>query len=91
VPLSQYPTNGPVITALVIDRTERLWVRLWAPAAERAATWIIFDAEGRATARVQMPVTTLFADAGVDYLLVRELDELDVASVRVYTIRSPER
>ncbi len=87
VPLQQYSRRGPLITSLVLDRLERLWIKQWAPASATVAQWIVFDNVGRPLGRLSAPVSLNFVDADAERLVARVRGDLDVESIVVYAIR----
>jgi hypothetical protein len=76
----------PVIARVRMDRTGRVWVRRWTFDDEPTAEWIVFSVNGQPIARVTLPGTFTFHDAGADYLLGRYTDDDGVQSVRMYRL-----
>ncbi len=76
----------PVIARVRMDRTGRVWVRRWTFDDESTAEWIVFSVNGQPIARVTLPGTFSFHDAGADYLLGRHTDDDGVQSVRMYRL-----
>ena len=76
----------PAYDRLVTDVEGRLWVRHFPRVGAEAATWIVFGADGEQMGRLELPLRATLLDAGPDWVLVSEADELDVPTVRVYPV-----
>jgi hypothetical protein len=68
------------------DRSGNLWVSDYDDPTGPAGRWTIYDPEGRVLARIVLPERFDPYDAGDDWVLGREMDELDVETVRIYEI-----
>jgi hypothetical protein len=98
VPPDQRPATGetqkailmadvvPPYGAIAVDRSGNLWVQDY-PGLSDDQRWSIFDADGARIARVVLPRRFTPYDIGEDWILGRELAELDVEHVRLYAIR----
>jgi hypothetical protein len=75
------PAHGNII----VDRTRRIWVQDY-PGMSEDQRWSIYDADGELIARLRLPGSFTVYDAGKDWVLGKELDELDVEHVRLYSI-----
>jgi hypothetical protein len=89
--IESFPRNRTAISGMAIDRGGRLWLKQRSPSDQAVALWVIFDADGTPRAQIKMPASASFADAGADYVLVRQRDELDVESVVLYPVLKPGR
>ena len=84
------PEKVPPYQTMVVDALGFLWIGEYMLPGERARTYTIVDADGRAVGRVTMPVRTAPLDIGRDYLLGLTRDELDVEQLTVWRLRRPE-
>ena len=76
----------PAYGTHTIDRAGNLWVQDY-PDIIDDQRWTVFDSTGARIARIAMPRRFTPYDIGPDWILGRELDELDVEHVRLYAIR----
>ena len=83
--LSEAPRGDwlPLFDALHIDRAARLWAREYGALGE-VAWWQVATVPEGVVARVPLPSGAVLLDAGDDYVLVLERDELGVEMVRMY-------
>ncbi|MEX0891335.1 MAG: hypothetical protein WEB88_04125 [Gemmatimonadota bacterium] len=81
------PETLPPVTGLVATQDGRIWVRREEPAAGEPARWEVFDAQGQAIGRLQLPAAQQVQAAAGDRLVVLEHDELDVPYLVVYRIQ----
>ena len=82
-------TDVPAYGTLMVDRGGNLWLQDYPDLAEHQR-WTVFDSTGARIARVAMSRRFTPYDIGPDWILGRELDELDVEHVRLYPLRKPE-
>jgi hypothetical protein len=75
----------PPYGAIAVDRSGNLWLQDY-PGLTDDQRWTIYDAEGARVARIVLPPQFTPYDIGPDWILGRELDELDVEHVRLYGI-----
>ena len=75
----------PLFDALLVDQMGRLWVREYGLAGD-LARWQVLEAGRGVVGRIDMPRAWTLLEAGDDFVLVRERDELDVELVRKYGI-----
>jgi len=76
----------PAYGSLLLDAEGNLWVADFANPLRPAGRWTVFGPDGAVLARVQLPERFRVFDIGRDYLLGRELDDLDVEHVRLYPL-----
>jgi hypothetical protein len=63
-----------------------LWVADFDDPTDPPGRWTVYDPEGRVLARIVLPETFELYDAGTDWVLGRERDDLEVEYVRLYRI-----
>jgi hypothetical protein len=80
------PEFMPALGGFVIDRDRRIWVADPDVGTAGPTDWTVFDAEGRRIARIRMPATYRLLDAGTDWIVGIERDDLDVERVTVRPI-----
>lgn len=82
----------PAHASLELGLQGDLWVRDYPRPLEEDPGWMVFDAEGRFECRAWLPFpdTWDIYEIGVDYVLGKEEDELDVEHVRRYALSRPE-
>lgn len=81
--------NGPFVppySSLMLDRTGNLWVSDYPGPFNREGRWTVYAPDGGVLARVQFPERFRPLDIGGDYVLGRELDDLDIEHVRLYPL-----
>jgi hypothetical protein len=71
------PPHGPIIT----DRDGNLWVSDFPDPGTQDADWTVYDADGRALARVALPHRFQPTDVGRDHILGVLRDDMDVEHV----------
>ena len=76
----------PAYDRLLTDRVGNLWVRYFPRTRAQTLDWVVFDSNGSKIGEVSLPLRTTLLEAGADYLLVSELDDFDVPTVRVYAL-----
>ncbi len=81
------PERVPPYQIMIVDALGFLWIGEYMLPGERARTYTIVDADGRAVGRVTMPVRTAPLDIGRDYVLGLTRDELDVERLTLWTLR----
>lgn len=74
----------PAFRDVGADADGRLWVRAFdPPGVERSSPWWLFEADGRALRRVELPESAVLLWASGDRVLLRLRDELDVERVEL--------
>ena len=81
-----YPEYKPALQAMAADRNGHLWVKEWQESGTESERWIVFGAEGGLLAEVDVPRGLRLTDIGEDYTVAVWSSELDVESVRVYSL-----
>ena len=80
-----YPESKPAFRGFETDRAGRLWVQAWT-ANEAVDRWLVFERDGMLTATLAAPSSARLLDAGEDYVLVANRDELDVDTVQLFEL-----
>lgn len=75
------PDYLPAVGAVFVDRADRIWVADADAGVAGPRDWTIVDSEGRRVARIRLPETFRPLDAGTDWVLGSERDDLDVERV----------
>lgn len=83
-----FPAVAPATSGLVIDSNgARVFVEEWRPPwAPGDAAWLVFAADGRMIARLEVPTGLDVLAVSGDLVAGLERDDLDVEHVRVYRI-----
>jgi hypothetical protein len=75
----------PPYGTLAVDRAGNFWLQDY-PGLTVDQRWTIFAADGARVARIVLPRLFTPYDIGEDWILGRELDDLDIEHVRLYAI-----
>jgi hypothetical protein len=74
----------------VAENGDRIWLKEFRrPSDEGPDRWMVLESDGRLTCWVQLPELAQVTDAGPDWALVIERDELDVEYVVQYRVDPP--
>lgn len=65
----EFPPTVPAYTAMMVDRSDNLWLRLFPRSAENTVAWEVFSPDGTPLGRLDLPGTFEVFDIGEDYLL----------------------
>jgi hypothetical protein len=65
----EFPLTVPAYTALLVDRADNLWVRLYPRSEQNLVRWIVFDPAGQELGQLDLPATLAVSDIGTDYIL----------------------
>lgn len=65
----EFPPTVPAYTALLLDRQDNLWVRLFPRSDENLVRWLVFSPEGESVGQLDLPGTLEVHDIGADYIL----------------------
>lgn len=76
----------PPYGSIVTDRAGNLWVEDYDGMTD-APHWTVYDASGERVARIALPADFTPYDIGEDWILGRELDDLEIEHVRLYRLR----
>ncbi len=85
--LEQAPRGDrvPLFDTAYLSDDRTLWLREYVLGSS-TATWQVVAPGGTTIARIEMPADATLFEAGSDYVLLRERDELDVPIVREYPL-----
>lgn len=72
----------PAFASIVVDEVDHVWVRESGMPGDERALWVVFDPDGVALGRIETPRGLDVYQIGVDYVLGRARDELDVEGVQ---------
>lgn len=85
---TEFATTLPAYTALIVDSSDNLWVRMQPPATGETVTWIVFSQSGQELAHIALPQLFQVFEVGNDYVLGAQLDlETGVKTVSVLRLR----
>jgi len=76
----------PPYGTIDVDASRNLWVADFNDPTDPPGRWTIYDPDGAMLARIVLPERFVPFDIGDDWILGRELDDLDVEHVRLYRI-----
>jgi hypothetical protein len=80
------PASLPPYRTIEVDAGGNVWVQEYTVGPDAANTWSIFDPLGRWLGSITLPNGAELIEIGIDYLLTKEEDELDVEYIRVYAL-----
>jgi len=86
----EYPETMPAYTAMQIDDTGHLWLRVFSPPGVNRESWEVFSPDGTWLGTVAVPLGTAVTQIGSDYLLGIHQDELGTEVVRLHRLVRPE-
>lgn len=86
-----FPRELPAYSDLHASADGHLWVRETPMQLGTPHVWSVFGADGRSLGSVELPAPLVVTQVGADWLVGLWRDELDVASVRLYTVELPGR
>jgi hypothetical protein len=87
--LSPLPPTIPPYTRMVVDRDDRLWVRLFPRPPALTVRWLVFDTAGAMVGNVDLPAALEVHDIGPDWVLGLE-PRFEDAALRVREYRLVE-
>ncbi len=80
------PDALPAHGSIQVDASSNLWVEEYDEAGRRGPVWSVFDPRGVWLGSVRLPVGLEVFEIGDDYILGREVDDMEVEYVRVYQV-----
>ena len=89
VPVSEHL---PAFTSMMADALDHLWVEEYEAPGEEVpgVIWCVFDPDGEVLGFVETPEGLLIYEIGVDYILGRVRDEMDVEFIQVWPLERVE-
>ena len=85
----EYPETMPAYTAMQIDDTGHLWLRVFSPPGLNRERWEVFSPDGTWLGTVAVPLGTAVTQIGSDFLLGIYRDELGTEVVRLHRLVRP--
>lgn len=85
------PETMPAFSSLKVDPRGFLWVGRYRPPGETVPAYDVIDPAGSLVAEVSLPVGNRILQIGADFILTRHRDDLDVESVRLFSLERPGR
>lgn len=87
------PDTVPAFSAIVVDETDRLWVRPFSAGIQEQGEveWIVFDADGVPIGLAKLPAPFEPYQIGEHFVLGRWRDRLGVEQIRLYALDPPPR
>ena len=82
-----FPAEMPPYQVLMTDALGYLWVEEYVAPGQDRPTWLVFDPQGHAVARLRTPPRTRVLEIGEDYVLGRSLDDMDVETLTLWPLR----
>lgn len=76
----------PAFSSLQSDPLGYLWVQEYSPRSRGRSLWTVFDSQGRVQGVVEMPVGIEVYEIGIDHVLGKTTDELEVERVRLWPL-----
>jgi hypothetical protein len=80
------PEFVPPYGSMLADASNRLWVADYADPLAPPGRYTVYGEDGGVLARIVLPASFRPYDIGEDWILGRELDELDVEHLRMYRV-----
>lgn len=81
-----FPDRWPSFQSLRVDRLGWVWAELYRPRYDETPHWMVFDPSGVARGTLELPGDLEVHDIGIDYVLGRSQDDLEVEYVRRYRL-----
>jgi hypothetical protein len=81
-----FPDSTPTFRTLAVDPSGNLWVRRWSNVNSTRDQWLVFTADGRLIAKVEMPLGLTILHLGDHAVLALWRDELDLEYVGSFRI-----
>ncbi len=79
----------PAFADLLIDGDQNLWVQEFAAPGATELRWLVFDRDGAFRGIVAVPTELRITDLGTGEVIGVWNDDLDVESVRIYSLQPP--
>lgn len=83
------PETLPAFESLLVDRDGNLWAQSFEVPGAPERTWSVFTPEGRWLGEIRFPDRFRPLEIGVDYVLGRFGDELDVEHIQLWELVKP--
>jgi len=86
----EIPDSMPMISTMLVDGAENLWVQRYMVPSDDHQRWDVFDPRGRWQGTLTFPADLRVMEIGSEYLLGVYRDDLDVEYMRMYALIKPE-
>lgn len=78
------PSVFPAYSRVLVPRDGGVWVESFRRPDQPEREWLLFDGDGAWTGTLSMPTRMVVLDAGADWVLVRESDDMGVQRIAKY-------
>jgi hypothetical protein len=80
------PETMPAYSQFMVDAAGNLWVEEYNRPGDDQPRWVVFDPNGVMLGTIETPKRFRLYEIGVDYVLGRGVDELDVEHIQMYEL-----
>ena len=80
------PTVFPAYSSILVPRSGGLWVESFRRPGQENREWWVFSDDGAWTGTLSLPARMAVVDAGADWVLVRDTDELGIQRLAEYQL-----
>jgi hypothetical protein len=84
--LVPFPSTMPLFGGLRVDDQGMVWIREYSAFPDEPQVWRVYEPNGRAIARARLAAGLGILDIGLDHVLVREVDDMEVERVLLYSL-----
>ena len=84
------PETRPWFSKIIVDAAGNLWISEYVQLVFDPERWTVFDSHGNLLGDVVVPRRFMILDIGLDFMLGRRLDDLDVEHVQLYRLLKGE-
>ncbi|MFG1691431.1 6-bladed beta-propeller [Gemmatimonadota bacterium] len=84
------PETHPWFSKIMVDAAGNLWISEYVQLVFDPERWTVFDSHGNLLGDVVVPRRFMILDIGLDFMLGRRLDDLDVEHVQLYRLLKGE-
>jgi hypothetical protein len=85
----EFPKTFPAYSRLLLDKLGNLWVQDYLRPGDDKPVWDVFEPDGAQVATLNTPPGLHIYEIGVEYVLGKWQDELDVEHVQLYDLIKP--
>ena len=80
------PTVFPAYSSILVPRSGGLWVESFRRPGQENREWWVFSDDGAWTGTLSLPARMAVLDAGADWILVRDTDDLGIQRLAEYQL-----